>query len=376
MQTLLPKRTAKAAPDLPSPSLPWRPLRISLDGSLLVSCRLGGRTVVGMLDTGAAATIVDPRHAPPPPCGAGDRISLRSDWGVRDLRSAPPLRLGLADRTLAATRPIVADLSDLQAVTGEPVGLIVGQDILAQGVFAFDFAAQKFAFLAGVPAMSSRWRRVELFAGAEGRVCLDVRIDGGTRTSAVFDLGSNSPVMMALDFARRRGLMCDRPTSSTATATLAGPQIGRAFTLASVSLGGFTVASPPADAFARWSHAQVPVNLGFPIFRRFDLALDLAGGALWLAPSSNPVEAFQRERSGLGLAYLGDRLRVMHVASNSPAALGGWREGEEITAVDGGRVDQGYFTSGLAAWRNRRPGTAVELGGPWGSRRLVLADFY
>ena len=373
MQTLL-SRTAPLAEAVAD--LDWRPLRITPDGSLLVSCRLGAATVIAMLDTGAAVTIVDPRHLPTGPVGAHGWVSLRADWGAQTLAVARPLRIGLADRTLAAPHPIVADLSNLEAVTGEPVGLIIGQDILGQGVLTLDFAAAKFAFPNARPSMSPRWRRVDLSGGVQGRLRLTVRIDGGAPTPAVFDLGSNSAVMMALSFAEAHGLMCDRPTSTAATTTLAGPQIGRTFTLASVSLGGFTVNAPPADAFARWSEPEVPVNLGFPIFRRFDLALDIAGGALWLAPSSRPAEAFQRERSGLGVAFLGDRLRVMHVARNSPAALGGWREGEEITAVDGQPVDRGYFTSGLASWRNRPPGAAVELRGPLGQRRLVLADFY
>jgi len=356
--------------------LDWRPLRVTPDGSLLVACRLGGTPVVSMLDTGAAATIVDPRHLPAGPVGAHEWISLRADWGAQALAVARPLRIGLADRTLAAPRPIMADLADLEAVTGEPVGLVIGQDILGQGVLVLDFAARRFAFLSARPILSPRWRRIDLSGGAHGRLCLEVRIDGGPLTPAVFDLGSNSPVMMAQSFAEAHGLMCDRPTSTAATTTLVGPQIGRTFTLASISLGGFTLSAPPADAFARWSEPDIPVNLGLPIFSRFDLALDIAGGALWLAPSSRPTEAFQRERSGLGVAFLGDRLRVMHVARGSPAALGGWREGEEITAVDGRSVDRGYFTSGLASWRNRPPGAAVALQGPFGFRRLVLADFY
>lgn len=369
-------QTLRIRPAPKTSGLDWRPMRITPTGSLLVACRIGETALTGLIDTGASITLVDPQRLGTIGRGAGGPVKVTADWGARTLFPAAPLAITVTDRALRIPRPLFADLSVLSATGGEVVDVIIGQDVLAQGMLLLDFEAGRIAFPSAAPDLPQRWRQIDLRSGPDGRLCLPVRLDGGPPALAVFDLGSNNPVMLALSFARDRGLMRDRRVSTAATATLAGTQIGRTFTLASVALADSTLASPPADAFEEWGVPEAPVNLGLPIFRNFAVALDTAGRKLWLAPVSGPRAGFRRDRSGLGVAFLGDRLRVMHVALNSPAAFGGWREGEEVLAIDGRTVDQDYFASGLEAWRSRPAGVLVRLRGPFGNRRLVLAEYF
>ena len=61
----------------------------------------------------------------------------------------------------------------------------------------------------------------------------------------------------------------------------------------------------------------------------------------------------------------------------SPASTTGWRDGDEICAVDGQPIAPDYAASPLARWSVGAPGRTVRLGLCTGSvRALTLRRFY
>jgi len=354
----------------------WHGLDVTHDGSLLVNCTVDGRQVIGLLDTGASVSIIDPSLCGERLTAIKDWSRVGAEWGARTLARARSRTISLGGETLISARPILADLAWLTETTGRPIAIVIGQDILAQRLCLLQFAARRFAFLTTEPVISSRWSRLALARSAEGRLCLEVKIEDGPAVRASIDLGSSNPVMMSSSFALQRGFFEGRRLSSAATNTLSGAQISHTVVLSTMELAGSPLRAVPADAFDTWNAPEVPVNLGFPVFRRFDLMLDIGGDSLWLATTAEGAAPFDKDRSGLGLAFLGERLRVVHVAKLSPAAAGEWRVGEEITDVDNQPVDQGYFAKPCSRWRLGPAGVEVSLRGSFGVRTITLADYY
>ena len=65
------------------------------------------------------------------------------------------------------------------------------------------------------------------------------------------------------------------------------------------------------------------------------------------------------------------------VAPGSPAERAGWKDGTQIAAVDGHKIDAAYRNSTLSRWTMQPPGTRVTLTLADGStRELVLADYF
>jgi len=68
---------------------------------------------------------------------------------------------------------------------------------------------------------------------------------------------------------------------------------------------------------------------------------------------------------------------VLMVAPGSPAEQGGWKEGMEIVAIDGQKIDAAYRHSTLSRWATQAAGTRVTLTlADHSTRVLVLADYY
>jgi C-terminal processing protease CtpA/Prc len=68
---------------------------------------------------------------------------------------------------------------------------------------------------------------------------------------------------------------------------------------------------------------------------------------------------------------------VLLVAPGSPAAETGWKQGDEITAIDGQKIGPAYSGSPLSRWARGPAGSEVTLTLADGStRKLTLADYF
>jgi hypothetical protein len=153
-------------------------------------------------------------------------------------------------------------------------------------------------------------------------------------------------------------------------------------TLRSIAIGGARMNDVPAafpDAGENAVNSdQTAGNVGLYVLSRFRLITDYPHNALWL--TANPqalVEPFAKNRAGLDFTPSPDKLVVMLVRPGSPAARSGWKEGVEVIAIDGHRIDPRYSGSALSHWTEQPSGTVVSLTLSDGStRQLTLADYY
>jgi len=86
---------------------------------------------------------------------------------------------------------------------------------------------------------------------------------------------------------------------------------------------------------------------------------------------------FDKDRSGLVAQTGKNALKILMVAPGSPAERAGWKQGEELIAIDGHAIDAAYEGSPLARWGRQPAGTVVKLTkGDHSVHDLTLADYF
>ena len=152
--------------------------------------------------------------------------------------------------------------------------------------------------------------------------------------------------------------------------------------LASIAIGGQRLKDVPADfpdaADSVLNSDRMGGNIGLPVFSRFRLLTDYADNAIWLqADAGELAQPFLKNRAGIIALPADDRLKVLMVAPGSPAEQSGWKEGMEIVAIDGQKIDAAYRRSTLSRWATQAAGTRVTLTlADASSKVIVLADYY
>ncbi|HZZ31520.1 MAG TPA: PDZ domain-containing protein, partial [Phenylobacterium sp.] len=195
---------------------------------------------------------------------------------------------------------------------------------------------------------------------------------------AILDLGNAGGLLLDRDFAEANHLLAGRRLSTELAVGADGPRESVQLCLDRVGLGGLafdgvsTVVTPGLTS-------HVPANVGLQLLSRFRLTIDFGGDRLWMTPYPDAISRpFRKNRTGLSLTpQEPGALVVDHVAVGSPAALGGWKAGELITAIDGAPIPADYAAGEASMWIYGAPGRTVTLTLAGGARRsLTLADYF
>ena len=363
--------------DAPSSGSGWVDVSIGSGGGIVVPVEIDGVSHFALVDTGASVSAVDATLAAKLKLARIAHQVVQSDHGRTGLDSVSIPAVRLEKSWLPIRNVLSLPLADLSETLGRPISMVLGQEAFGAGLLEIDIPQRRLALhdRSSIASLMT-YTRLDLFKGPHGRRCVRVSLEG-VNVPAVFDLGSSNPLMLSKTFASEQKMMAGRRLSSAATRTLSGVEISTSLRLRDVSVGSFDIADVPAEAFDQWTCDAVPANLGLPLFSDFRMIVDLTGGSLWLSRVVGSHTPFKVDRSGLGLAFHGDCLRVMHVALGGPAEAAGWLMSSDITTVNGKSVGDDYFESGLSEWRYGEAGTAVRLVTADGhTRDLVLADYF
>ena len=357
----------------------WTPLEGDLDVAVTVRATIDRRVQLVLIDTGASRSVIDPRLAALLGLKRSGGVGVQSDAGVAVMEMGGPLTVAIGGHQVELERVILADLSLLaQTTSGSPTA-IIGQDVIGSSPIEFDLPGRRMRFIDSVEQLAgSKVRELPMSCDRLGRFGAPVSLEGAPAAPVVFDLGSSNAITLSESYARANGLLQDRLVSSAETGTVTGTEVGRPFIIRTMTLGDVHLRAVPALALPTWEAAGFPASLGLPVLRRFRIAISWDDNRLRLAADEASVSTpFARDRSGLGLTLEGDRLLVRHVAEGSPAAAGGWREGDKIRDVDGVRVTSAYFDQPVSRWRFHPAGTVVRLTLSTGEvRTLRLRDYY
>ncbi|HEU0065879.1 MAG TPA: PDZ domain-containing protein [Sphingomonas sp.] len=388
---------APPAPAPPAPTVPladagvvrlaadaesrWVPFDLTPGNQVRFTLMLEGRPLTAVLDTGVSVSVLARGSA------AVDAARLRP--GGRATAIGGDVTVGwMPTRTLTLggltrTGGGVAVTALPAAATGSGsagVDMLIGADLLGGHALDIDYPARRFRLIAsgrlpftGSVAPLGLLRRWRVYAS-------ELALGGQMLRPMVVDTGDGSAVTVTKAGWAGAGLARLATTSSLAQG-LAGPMVTDLAIVPSLSVGALAARSVEVRSEVEGSFSQAigaAGRIGTGFLQRYRVLLDPRAGRMVFSPGPKTDAPPLRSTSGLLLGLERDRLTVLHVMKNGPAAAaGGWQAGDTICAVDGVAVSPAYAASADARWSAGAPGRVVTLALCDGrTRTLTLAHFY
>lgn len=336
-----------------------------------------GHPVTVMLDSGAGAVFIDSSFARRIGLVAnGETVSAGGFTAAQTVDLSKPFKLSFGGVSMDIRSAALVDLSPIRQ-TGGVIPVIVGRDFFDSFGVEIDFPARRLT-LHRPGAFDARGARREVLRRETGGThSLQIAIEGHDPVWAGFDLGSNTALYLDGGYARTIGLLDDRPVSTWISSQLEGIVTYDVATVRTVRIAGVDIGHAPLNSTPSWrKENEVTANIGFPLISRLGkIIIDYQSEALFVFPGPSSSEPFSKDRLGLAMSPRENGgWRVVHVAPRSPGALGGWKAGDEIAAINGQAsmtVEQRRAITGGA------PGAKVSLDREGGkTSTLILADYF
>ncbi|MCA9659535.1 MAG: aspartyl protease family protein, partial [Myxococcales bacterium] len=324
---------------------------------LLVDVDVAGARGKFIVDTGSGVTVVDPSLVAGLGLEGAGVVRVRDFEGRRkahDVLVAPELEIGgLVYRDVGLVAVDLSLFSDLACV---PVAGILGQNVLAQGVFELDPAA-------GVIRLASTAAGLEARPGGIAIPLVPPAVAAGvaspvrTLIPRPFTLDTGSSGSITVDRRTLRGLEIRRAATvrGLTRSGLGGISEGRVtyFTWPERPLAGLEVAGVPAAGGVGSN------TIGLGVLMAYVLRLDAraARAELWPLRELGRVSA----GFGLGLHFDGDAVIVASLVDGGPAAAAGVRVGDRLARIGERVVDAMTTSDRCRVARDFGGGAAVEL---------------
>ena len=322
---------------------------------IMVDCSVNGRPPVWfMFDTGADVSVVNSARleeyglsafGASTASGGGNSASV-------SFTTVPSLKIGAAE--LVGQRNTVMDLTGLERVYGMPLGGILGYDFASRFVIVVDYDQHMFHFHvprpgAGVP----RGDRVPfLLEGGHPHVHGTISVDDSASIEADFivDSGAAESANLTTPFVRANQLLQRARRKPTAAPSVMAGSEKQFFAQTSVRghlktlrLGNTLVREIPVNlqqgSSGMYASTSFSGTIGERILRRFTTTYDYPHSAIVLEPNAEYARPFT-PRMTFGMTLLADgpgypSFMVAGVGKDSPAAIAGFRAGDQIVALDG-----------------------------------------
>ncbi len=331
-----------------------------------------------VLDSGANEIVID--------TGLAHRLGLRPTGqfitqglaGATNSQVAGPIALSVGNLVLRVPSVAVVDMTAIRQAGGI-FDLVLGRPIFEAGVVSISYPSSRLAI-----ESKSRFKApdhsvsVALLPTSSGLRRVEISIEGHPPAWGVLDLGNDSALSISEAYAAHGGFLTGRPVSTWIAAGVDGITTYKVASVTEISLAGVQFRHVPFDAVSQWLLPETPVNIGAPILSRFSsISLYYSSDRMWLGVDGVAVSApFDRNRSGIAAAVVGEAVKILHVAPGSPADIAHFRSGEVISKIDGMSAVQ-IYGGARRYWGDGPAGTSVKLTMADGSTRtIVLSDYY
>jgi hypothetical protein len=369
-------------PAIPTPTIAisdhQQPIAFELfrGNRIIIPVRINGHETKVLLDTGASLTTLDRGYARSIGLPEGFRIAAKGAGGDTDAELISGLTIDAGAMRITDANVAAMDLGSIERSIGMPIHAIFGRDVFNAGVISIDWTKHQL------------WiRSHEAFRPAAGAVALTltkrgpfntipISIAGAQPVEALLDLGNGGALALPRTYWGDHPELTRLLSARTISGGVGGMHPAHAATIPQVSLAGVTLHAVPAvlsDSGNNDDPTQM-ANVGIGLLKQFRVDLDLGRDRIYLSPRGDRP-AFDRDRAGVFLELLGNRLKAKFVSPDGPAAAAGLKQADEIVAVDGVPVTAEFYWH--ADWTRGAAGTSVELERADGSRiKVKLADYY
>jgi hypothetical protein len=349
---------------------------------IFIPATINGRPVKLLLDSGADATVIDTALAKELGLKLEGEGVANGTGGQTSTAMAKNVEIKVGSMSLHVPMAVSMDLSDVSHRLGIPLQVILGADVFKQLIVDLDFGRRTIAFdepQGFTPPPGAVTVPVTPQAGVP---TVTASFEGGPEVQVDFDIGNGSPLLIFPAYWQPHKMLDDRKVSARLGGAVGGAREEKMATVRTVVFAGHTFHDVPAEFSTPGPNAvdsdHSVANIGLPIYSRFRMITDYTHNRLFMVPNAQGMDApFRKDRAGLNTVFEGDHLKVVFIAPGSPAEAAGWKVGEQVVAIDGKPVAQGYNGSELSRWVYGAAGKVVELKAADGKlRKLVLKDYF
>ena len=352
------------------------PFKLFRGNRVVAPARLNGRDTEVILDTGASITTVNRDYARSIGLPQGMKVSARGAGGDVEAEIVSGVTLEIGGTRFDEMTVAVMDLEPVARAIGHPMNVVLGREFFNSAVISIDWASSQL-----------RVTPQDRFTARPGSTALELKrrgpfntipvsIAGGQPVEALLDLGNGGALSVPESYWAKRADLAALPYAEGQLGGVGGLHASRSTTFPSVTLAGRTFNNVPGSLGSGGNDhepAQM-TNVGIGMLKQFVVDLDLGRNRIYLTPRTDSP-AFDRDRVGARMELLGDRLKVVFVSPTGPAAAGGLKVGDEITAVDGRRVTPDFYAG--SDWARQPVGTSVALQRADGRTATVtLRDYF
>lgn len=340
----------------------WAKMDLIKRRMIFAPVSLNGRMLEAVVDSGTSRSVINGRLAEElglVPLGKASVTTFTREITGREYM-AQAIELG---GTMLRDCPLDSfSTTEINAVSGQKMPLIVGRDVLQEIDLEVDFVGDRVRWCPKQRQVAFQADQVLPLRGMRGDFpSIDMIIEGMMRDIALIDLGSDMPITMSADYARSFGLLDGRRQSSVATVTFEGVLKGIAFSLRTIKIGKFEIRDVPVQAVENYKLA-LPISLGWPMFQAFHTLLSFRSKTMCLkADRISLLSEIPRDRMGISGWRQDGRLVIIHVAPGSPAWDAGIRADDVVVSVDGAAISHNHPPPGERVGF-RAAGTKVNLG--------------
>ncbi len=344
---------------------------------VLAPVKLNDRAIAALVDSGTSRTIINGTLAAElglVPLGETSVSSFTRRVTGLGYRAG---RMELAGTVLKDFMLDSYGTAEIETLARQHIPLILGRDVLQTVDVEVDFVNDRIRWVPKGRRGAFQADHILALHGERAAFpSIDLVLEGRPQERALLDLGSDTPITMAADFAHEQGLLDERCQSSAVSIGLEGILTNIVFSLLCVKIGNFEWHDVPVQAVKNWKLAE-PISVGWPMFQDFRTVLSLGAKTMGMKADRTALASeISRDRLGISGRRQEKRLVIFHVAPWSPAWHAGLRVNDVIVSVDGRAISNDYPAPGERIGF-RAAGSNVRLGLAGGRTvDLMLIDYF
>lgn len=249
-----------------------------------VRATVGGQTVRALIDSGAQYSVIDR--------GLFEALGRASTFdmpllaygvgGRPQVGRGATLDIAVGGLRIAALRAAILSLGPLARPEGLSAPLILGQDVLGQGVLDLDTTGRRLRLLPGDAAPPEGVAPVAVKRSGRG-LAVAVTVEGATIEAAV-DTGASALLALSRGAAEGAGLLDGRPERDGSSIVLGGAMASTVVEARTVAVAGQRYERVETPIYPDVALPGFPAALlGMAAFEGRRVVMDLAGGRLFVS---------------------------------------------------------------------------------------------
>src|SRR5258705_419107 len=228
----------------------------------------------------------------------------------------------------------------LTQVYGEKIDGIIGYSLLSRYIFNINYDSLKISIFSSGRMKYPRggWLYEPILRTLPVQAAR-IKDAMATNSRFLFDIGAGLCLMLNKDFVDDSNFLNKKRVLYAKEAEGVGGKIDMHMTvIKELRLGPYRFRNIPVfvfdDKFNLTSYPYLSGIIGNDILRRFNLILNYAKREFYFIPNTKYSEGFDYAYSGIELYYVDGRIILGDVATNSPAAAAGLKEGDVLVGIN------------------------------------------